>query len=397
MSSIPRSELVDRVISTRAREVGNGFPTQTSVPTPGLITLSTGTPDFPTPPHIIEAAKRALDRSQTTYTPWTGIPELRRAIATKLARDNGLTADPDSEILVTTGTQEALQVVCKTLLNPEDELLIHAPYYDEYRRDALVAGGRLVPVPTRERDNFVIDPTEIVPRISPRTKGIILVSPSNPSGTVQPRDVLVRIAEIAQAHNLIVISDELYERYVYEDHRHYSIAALPGLWERTITINGFSKAYSMTGFRVGYIVASAPFIRAMLPLKHGMTICAPSICQWAALAALEGPQEWFAPILAEYDRRRRLWIERLTAMGLTFGYPQGAYYVYINVSNTGLSAADFAKRLRGEHQIVLGSGGSIGPEWQSYVRGSLAVPYDVLRGGLERIGHAVEQLKRARI
>jgi len=346
---------------------------------------------------VIEAAKRALDRNETAYTPWTGLPELRRAIANKLERENGLAPDPDAEILVTTGTQEALQVVCKTLLDPGDELLIHAPYYDEYRRDALIAGGRLVPVPTRERDNFVIDPTEIVPRISPRTKGMILVSPSNPSGAVQPRDVLARIAEIAKAHNLIVISDELYERYVYEGNRHHSIAALPGLWERTITINGFSKAYSMTGFRVGYIAAPAPFIRAMLPIKHGMTICAPSICQWAALAALEGPQDWFGAVLAEYDRRRRLWIEHLTAMGLTFGYPQGAYYVYINVSSTGLSAADFARRLRAEHQVVLGSGGSIGTDWQYYARGSLAVPYDVLRGGLERLGHAVEQVKRARV
>jgi aminotransferase len=389
------TSLIERIISTRAREVGRGFPVQTSVPTAGLMTLSGGTPDFPTPPHVIEAAKRALDHAHTTYTPWSGIPELRRAIADKLRRDNNISADPDTEILVTTGTQEALQVVCKTFLDRDDELLIHAPYYDEYRCDALVAGGRLVPAPTRERDNFAIDPDELAARITPRTKGLILVSPSNPSAAVQTRETLARIADVAKSRDLIVIADELYEKFTYGTHRHHSIASLPGMWERTITVNGFSKCFSMTGFRVGYVAAPAPFIRAMLPIKHGMTICAPSVSQWAALAALTGPQDWFAPVLAEYDARRRLWIEHLTAMGLSFGEPQGAYYVYVNVAPTGLDAAELARRLRRDHRIVLGSGGSIGDEWRHYVRGSLAVPTQELRAGLERLGSVVTELVRA--
>jgi aminotransferase len=395
MSSIRQSALVEHVISKRARDVGDGFPTQTSVPTPGLITLSGGTPDFPTPAHVIEAAKRALDQSQTTYTPWTGLPELRAAIAEKLERDNGITADPDSEILVTTGTQEAIQVICKTLLDPGDELLIHAPYYDEYRRDALIAGGRLVAVPTREEDNFAIDLDALAARITPRTKGIIVVSPSNPSGAVQSLQALTGVAALAERHNLVVVADELYEKFVYEEHRHHSIAAFPHLWERTITINGFSKCFSMTGFRVGYIVAPAPFIRAMLPIKHGMTICAPSVSQWAALAALKGPQEWFKDILEEYDRRRRLWIDYLRRIGLTFGYPQGAYYIYFNTSTVGLTGAEFARRLRQDHGVIIGSGGKIGADWRHYLRGSLAVPQDALRTGLERLGAAVAELKRA--
>jgi aminotransferase len=390
------TSLVERMVSGLAREVGRGFPTQTSVPTPGLVTLSGGTPDFPTPPHVIEAAKRALDDSHTTYTPWSGIPELRRAIAGKLSRENGITADPESEILVTTGTQEAIQVVCRTLLNPGDELLIHAPYYDEYRRDALAAGGRLVPVPTPERANFAIDPDDVASRVTPRTKGLIVVSPSNPSAAVQTRETLARIADLARERDLVVVADELYEKFTYEGHRHHSIASFPGMWERTVTVNGFSKCYSMTGFRVGYIAAAAPFIRAMLPMKHGMTICAPSVSQWAALAALTGPQEWFAPVLAEYDARRRLWIKHLTAMGLGFGYPQGAYYVYINTERTGLDGAELARRLRSDHRIVLGAGGSIGAEWRRYLRGSLAVPTDTLRAGLERVGNTVTELVRAR-
>ena len=394
MSSIHQPALVEHIISKRARDVGEGFPTQTSGPTPGMITLSGGTPDFPTPAHVIEAAKRALDENQTAYTPWAGLPELRAAIARKLKRDNGISADPDAEILVTAGTQEAIQVICKTFLDPGDEFLIHAPYYDEYRRDALIAGGRLVAAPTREADNFAIDLDELASRITPRTKGLIVVSPNNPSGAVQPLEVLTRLAALAERHNLVIVADELYEKFVYEEHRHHSIAAMPGLWERTITINGFSKCFSMTGFRVGYIAAPAPFVRAMLPVKHGMTICAPSVSQWAALAALEGPQEWFEAVLKEYDQRRRLWIAHLRRMGLTFGYPQGAYYVYINTSAAGVTGAELATRLRRDHGVIIGSGGRIGPEWQHYVRGSLAVSGDALVAGLERMGAAVADLKR---
>ncbi len=396
MSGLTKTTLVERIISQRAREVRQGFPRQTSVPTSGMITLSGGTPDFPTPPHVIEAAKQALDRNHTTYTEWAGVPELRQAIAEKLARDNNIAADPAAEILVTTGTQEALQVVCKTLLDPGDELLIHAPYYDEYRRDALIAGARLIPVPTREDDNFAIDPSDLAAHITPRTKAIIVISPSNPTGAVQPRAALERVAALAVERDLVIIADELYEKFVYEEYRHHSIGAFPKLFERTITINGFSKCFSMTGFRVGYITAPAEFVQAMVPIKHGMTICAPAVSQWAALAALTGPQEWFADVLAEYDRRRRLWIDSLTAMGLTFGYPQGAYYVYINVGSTGLTGAEFARRLREEYRVIIGSGGRIGREWESYVRGSLAIPLAELRDGLQRVGDAVGRFRQER-
>lgn len=361
-----------------------------------MITLSSGTPDFPAPAHVIEAAKRALDGNLTTYTPWAGVPELRRAIADKLKNDNGITADPESEILVTTGTQEALQVICQALLDPGDEILIHAPYYDEYRRDALLAGGRLVPVSTSERDDFAIDAGALAAQITPRTKAIIVISPSNPTGAVQPRRVLEQVAALAVERDLIVIADELYEKFVYDGARHHSLAALPGLFPRTITINGFSKCYSMTGFRIGYIAAPAAFVRAMLPIKHGMTICAPSVSQWAALAALSGPQEWFRDVLAEYDARRRMWIQTLEATGLTYGSPQGAYYVYINVASTGLTGRQFAQRLREDYNVILGSGGNIGSEWEPYLRGSLAVPTRALQEGLTRVADAVERYRKAR-
>lgn len=399
VQAVPMAEttvptLLERMISRRARDVGQGFPRQTSVPTTGMITLSSGTPDFATPPHIIDAAKQALDGRHTTYTEWAGIPELRRAIARKLQQDNGITADPDSEILVTTGTQEALQVICQTFLDPGDEILIHAPYYDEYRRDALLAGARLVAVPTKREHDFAVDAEVLAERITDRTKAIIVVSPSNPAGAVQPRAALERVAALAQERDLLIIADELYEKFVYDGLRQHSIASFPDMFSRTITINGFSKCYSMTGFRIGYIAAPAALLRAMLPIKHGMTICAPSVSQWAAMAALTGPHEWFGGVLKEYDARRRLWMEALDAGGLTYGRPQGAYYVYFNVASTGLTGREFSERLRRDYHIILGSGGAIGGDWASYLRGSLAVPSDPLREGLDRLTQAVERYRR---
>jgi len=274
--------------------------------------------------------------------------------------------------------------------------LIHAPYYDEYRRDALTAGGRLVPVSPEKAEDFTIDVEGLASHVGPRTKAIIVISPSNPTGAVQPRRVLEQVAALALERDLVVIADELYEKFVYDGHTHHSIAALPGLSERTITINGFSKCYSMTGFRIGYIAAPAGFVRAMLPIKHGMTICAPSISQWAAVAALTGSHDWFDRVLAEYDRRRRMWMEALDAMGLTYGQPQGAYYVYINVASTGLTGREFAARLREEYKVIMGSGGSIGREWEGYLRGSLAVPTDELRDGLARVADAVARYRKNR-
>src|SRR5438034_2334148 len=243
----------EHFISDKVKAIRGGFPQQTSVPTPGLLTLSSGTPDFPTPPHVIEAAKNALDAGHTTYTPWAGLPELRQAIAAKLARDNDVRADPEREILVTAGSQEAMLVTMQMLLNPGDEVLIHSPYYDEYSRDALVAGGKLVPVITYESDNFAIDPAVLERQITPRTKALIIVSPNNPTGAVQSRAVLEQVAAVAARHDLVVVSDELYEKFVYDGNRAFSIASLPGMEKRTITINSFSKCYSMTGWRAGYV------------------------------------------------------------------------------------------------------------------------------------------------
>jgi len=386
--------LINRLASQRAREVSATLARQTSISAPGMINLASGTPDFATPPHVVEAGQRAIAEGKTVYTAWAGLPALREAIAEQLRREKGLSVDPANEIIVTAGSQAAMLTVTLALLDPGDEVLVPTPFYDEYRRDIMLAGATMVPVPTRLEDNFEVDPDALERAVTPRTKAMILISPSNPTGAVIERATLERIAALAQRHDLLVIWDELYERFVYDGFQHVSLAALPGMWERTVVINGFSKCYGMTGWRIGYVAAGRAISDALLPIAHGMTICAPSMAQYAALAAITGPSDWFDEILAEYDRRRRLWIQALDAMGLPYGRPRGAYYIMPNIGSTGLSSQQFAKALREEANVMIGgAGGATDPFNEGFVRCSLAVPYAQLEQGLERMAAVVKKYK----
>ena len=385
--------VVDRALSKRAREVSATLEAQTSISFEGLINLGSGAPEFPTPTHIVEAGKRALDEGYTRYTPWQGIPELREAIAEKMVRDNGLKVTPE-EILVTTGTQEAILVTLLALLDPGDEVLVPSPYHSEYRRDALIAGGRLVTVPTSERADFEVDPDEIERRISSKTKAIILISPSNPTGTVLSRETLESIADLAKKHDLVVISDELYEKFIYDGYEHHSIGSFPDMWERTITINGFSKCYSMTGWRVGYLAGPVESVQKMLILKHSMTICAPTISQWAALAALTGPMDWWQGVMESYKERRQLWMESLDAMGFTYGTPQGAFYFFANITSTGMTSDEFVRALLEKAKIRVGSGVSSGKEGEGYIRVSYNSDTEKLKEGIRRMKDAVMRWKK---
>lgn len=386
--------LMARLSSERARQVSATLAKQTSISAPGMINLASGTPDFPTPPHVVEAGQRALAEGKTVYTAWAGLPPLREAIAEQLRREKGLTVDPAHEIIVTAGSQAAMLTVTLALLDPGDEVLVPTPFYDEYRRDIMLAGATMIPVPTRLEDNFEVNPDDLERAVTPRTKAMILISPSNPTGAVMERATLERIAAIAQRHDLLVIWDELYERFVYDGFEHVSLAALPGMWERTVLINGFSKCYGMTGWRIGYVAARREITDALLPLSHGMTICAPSVSQYAALAAVTGPHDWFDEILAEYDRRRRLWIQALDSMGLPYGRPRGAYYIMPSISSTGLTSQQFARALREEGNVMIGgAGGATDPFNEGFVRCSLAVPYAQLEQGLERMDAVVRKYK----
>lgn len=385
---------IEQFLSHRSEMVGSTFSRQTSVPTPGAITLSGGTPDFDTPPHIIEAAIKALKDGATKYTAWPGITSLREALADKLLCDQKVKVDPGSELLVTLGAQGAIMGTIMATINPGDEVIIPTPFFDEYRRDIMLAGGVMVPVPTREANDFQVQPADIEKAVTEKTKMIILVTPCNPTGAVAQPAELEGIAEIARKHDLLVVSDEIYEKYIYDGNKHTSIASLPGMWERSIIIHSFSKTYGMTGFRVGFIAARPEIIKGILPINHGMTICAPAAFQWASQAALTGPMDWFEVILKEYDKRRRMWMSALDEMGLTYGRPKGAYYVMFNVTSTGLSSRDFAQAMRNDAKVIIGSGG--GPTDQSnegYNRGSFAVPTKQLEEGLARMIPVVRKMK----
>jgi aminotransferase len=353
---------------------------------PDVISLGLGDPDFPTPAHIVAAAKEAMaDGRCDRYTDPAGLLELRRAIAAKLARENGIPADPETEITVTTGGQEALYVVVQALLDPGDEILVPDPRYSSYDAAIGQAGGIIVPVPTREADAFALDPDAVERRITPRTKAILLVTPGNPTAGVISPTHLRRIAEIAIARDLVVIADEIYERYTYDGTVHFSVGSLPEMRGRTITLGGFSKSYAMTGWRLGYVVAPAALTRAIRALKTLVSNSAPTISQWAGIAALAGPQECVEDFRTTFDARRRALMSALDAMGFTYGHPYGAFYIFANVSATGMPTFALARRLLEEARVLIFPGTGFGAAWGDYLRFSLAQPTPVLLEAVARL------------
>ena len=275
-------------------------------------------------------------------------------------------------------------VTLMTLLDEGDNVLTPSPHYDEYSRDASILGGELIPVPTTLESNFTIDVADLEAAITDRTKALIVVTPNNPTGTVLPEAKLREIGELAIKHNLMIVSDEIYEYYVFGEHNHVSMATLPELRERTITINSFSKSYGMTGLRLGYIAAPAPIIQAMLPFHHAMMICANAVTQYGGLAVMQESREWFKDQLAEYDRRRHLWMETLDEIGLPYSEPQGAYYVFIDIRPTGLTSKEFVGQARNEARLVFQPGTIGGGAGEGFIRGALTMGSPQFEEGLAR-------------
>jgi aminotransferase len=353
---------------------------------PNVISLGLGDPDFSTPAHIIAAAKEAMAAGLCDhYTDSAGLPELRQAIAAKLARENGINADPDTEITLTTGGQEGLYLIIHALLNPGDEILVPDPRYSSYDMAIKRAGAVMVPVPTEEAHDFDLMPEEVAKRITPRTKAILIVTPSNPTASVVAPDHLRAIATLAQEHNIAVIADEIYEQFVYDGAKHLSIASLPGMRGRTITLNGFSKSYSMTGWRLGYVVAPAALTAAIRSLKQAVSIAAPAVSQWAGVAALNGPQDCVAHFRAIYDERRKALMSALTDSGFTFGHPYGAFYIFANTASTGMPAFVLSRKLLTQGHVLIFPGTGFGANWGSYMRFSLLQPTDVLLEAIARL------------
>ena len=357
--------------------------------TPDLISLGLGDPDSATPRHIIEAADRAIDEGRTGPAPTQGLIELRRAIANKLARENDVHVDAESEVLVTTGSQEALFLLIQSLVDPGDEVLVPDPRYPAYDTAINLAGGKIVLVPTALEHDFALRAADVEAHLTERSKALLLITPSNPTAAVIPPDELRKIAALAIERDLIVISDEIYEHFLYDGAEHLSIGSLSGMRERTITLNGLSKAYAMTGWRVGYIAAPAEFIQAVTSLKAMINVHAPTVSQWAAVAALEGPQDAVRAMRDLYAHRRRVLMDGLREMGFSFGSSQGAFYIWADISSTGMDAMQLSYHWLRAAGVMVFPGSGFGEKWGDYMRFTLLQPDDRMLQALERMDDAL--------
>jgi aminotransferase len=351
----------------------------------GVIALGRGDPDLPTPAHIVEAAKEAIEQGVDEPSDAAGLPELRAAIAGKLARENGVPVDGEAGVVVTTGGQEGLFLLMQAIVRPGDEILVPDPRYTSYDVAIQMAGGVMVSVPTVEADGFDLDPAEVERRITPRTKVLLLVTPGNPTaGTITPPNVR-GLAEVARRHDLLVISDEIYEKLLYDGAEHLSIGSLPGMADRTVTLNGFSKAYCMTGWRIGYLAGPPAIMGRVARLKALCSSCAPVVSQRAAIAALTGPQDAVEEYRRIYEGRRRVMVEALDDMGFTYGDPRGAFYVFVNTSSIGMDSIDFSYKLLEDASVLAFPGTGFGDQWVDYMRISYLADEPELAEAMARI------------
>ncbi|NNM35037.1 MAG: pyridoxal phosphate-dependent aminotransferase [Gemmatimonadetes bacterium] len=372
----PRIVEEDGAFRTRMLKVAAGLDE--------VIALGRGDPDFHTPDHIVAAAKAALDTNQHHYTGPAGILPLREAISANFKDRYGLDYGPD-DVIVTAGVQEGIMLTMLGLCSPGDEVLITSPRFTTYDTAVRLCGGIPVPVPTWEKDDFALDVGEIESRITPATRMFVLVSPNNPTGAVTPPAVIREIADLALEHDLLIVADEIYGRLIYPPNEHLSIATLPGMRERTVTLNGFSKTYSMTGWRVGYLAAPEDLIEMLMEPRHTLSINSCTMSQYAALAALTGPQEPIDALVEAYGRRRAWLMPALTDAGFTYGHPGGAFYIYTNVSSTGMPAPEFCERLLRETGVMVFPGTMFGDSSTDYIRISYLQPLPLIKEAMARI------------
>jgi aminotransferase len=355
-----------------------------------VISLGVGEPDFDTPAQVVEAGVRSLRAGRTHYTSNYGTIELRRALAAHLERRYGVAYDPAKELLVTVGASEAVDLALRATCDPGDEVVLHEPSYVAYAPAVIFAGGVVRHVATRLEDDFALDPAAVEAAITPRTKALFLGYPCNPTGAVLPADVQDELAAIAVRHDLLVYADEIYDRLAYGTYRHRAMSALPGMRERTILIGGFSKAYAMTGWRVGYLAAPAAILEGIVKVHQYGIMSAPTTAQDAALEALTSGEPDVERMLAEYDRRRRLLVDGLNAIGLRTFEPRGAFYAFPYVTGaTGLSSEEFAQQLLEEERVAVVPGGAFGPSGEGHVRACYAASYEQLEDALGRVGRFV--------
>jgi aminotransferase len=356
-----------------------------------VISLGIGEPDFTTPEPILQAGIRSLQNGDTHYTSNAGIFELRQALAVHLEKLYGVTYDPATEIVVTVGGSEALYLAMTGLLDAGDEVIILTPCFVAYQAEVLLAGGVPVEVPCRLENNFDVEPEDIRRAITPRTKAILIGFPSNPTGAVATRERLLEIARMAEEHDLIVISDEIYDQLVY-GFDHVCFPTLPGMRERSILLGGFSKDYAMTGWRIGYAAAPRHIMSGMMRIHQYSVMCSSTVAQKAAYEALVSGEPYVRQMVAEYDRRRRLIVDGLNTIGLRTFEPRGAFYAFPYVAGTGLSETEFADQLIEAEHVAVVPGSAFGAGGEGFVRCSYATAYDKLEEALDRIERFVKRL-----
>ncbi len=349
-----------------------------------VISLGVGEPDFVTPWRVREAGIYALEQGYTTYTSNAGLPRLRELICADLAKRYGAGYDPGSECLITTGVSEGLDLALRVLLNPGDEVIVPEPCYVAYEPCVAFAGGTPVRVPTRAEDGFAVDADVVAAAITPRTKAILIGSPANPTGAVQPRAALEALVALAQRHDLYLVSDEIYDRLTYTG-AHTCLGTLPGARERTVLLGGFSKAHAMTGWRVGWICAPEPVARLCVRVHQYTMLCAPHVSQLAAVEALPSGSGDVDEMVADYDRRRRVFVKGLRELGLDCPEPGGAFYAFPSIRSSGLDSETFAERLLHTERVAVVPGNVFGPSGEGHVRCSYATALPLLEEALVRI------------
>ena len=356
-----------------------------------VIHLEQGEPDFTTPEHILNAAIEAIRGGCTHYTAMDGTMELREAIAKKLEEDNGINFDPQTEVTVTSGSQEAMLIAALGFLNRGDEALILDPYYPACYEDTLLAEAKSVPVPLDEKKGYSVETEALESKITERTRMIWLCNPSNPTGHVFSKEDLEVIAEVAKRHDLIVFADEVYEKIVYDGVRHVSIGSLSGMEDRTVTVNGFSKAYAMTGWRIGYVAAEKKLSTTLRKLHYYATLCPNAISQKAAFAALTGPQGCVKEMVTEYNRRREVVLHELDRIAsLFYTIPKGAFYVFPDFSSFEKSDEIFAAFLLKEAGVVTAPGSGFGKTGEGHLRISYSISHEQVKEGMDRIKKCLE-------
>ncbi len=349
-----------------------------------VISLGIGEPDFTTPQPISLAGIQAIQHGETHYTSNAGIIELRRALTAHLEKMYGVSYNPDTEIMLTVGVSEALYLVFNAVLEQGDEVIIPTPCFVSYQAEVELAGGKAVEVPCRLENNFAPVPADIEAAITPRTKVLFLGYPNNPTGAVASRETMEALAKVAQKHDLLVISDEIYDRLVY-GFQHVCFPSIPGMQERTILLGGFSKAYAMTGWRIGYAAAPAEILKGMLRIHQYTVMSAPTMSQLAALEALKTGEPFVREMVSEYDRRRQLIVGGLNSLGLKTFEPRGAFYAFPQITLSGLDEETFAERLLHEEHVAMVPGSAFGTGGEGFVRCSYATSYEKIEEALRRL------------